>query len=157
MSMNENLTLFLDFDGVLNNRIFAEKQRENPKEYIGKTFDSANLKELSRLCKSLSIDSIVVTSTWRIGKSIESLREMLARDGFDRSELIYDKTDDSTAGRQSRYEEIKDWLEIHGDRPYLIIDDNDIGCINEPRFYRVNSMEGLSTSDVDQLIKQLQA
>ena len=144
--------LFLDLDGVLNNNLFFKKQRENPKEYIYKKFCQENIRSLEELCRILQIKEIVITSTWRMGRSIQDLRDMLSKDGFQMSHLISDKTDE-IGGPEGRAGEIRAWIEVHDPKSHLIIDDNPIGDTTNLNYHRVNSATGICQDDISQLAK----
>ncbi len=60
-----SITLFLDFDGVLNNDNFLRHQKNHVRPEAHKLFDPANIASLNKLCCELQIAKIVISSTWR--------------------------------------------------------------------------------------------
>ncbi len=142
--------LFLDLDGVLNNNEFFAKQRANPKEYIHKKFCSGNIEVLEKLCSDFKVKEIVITSTWRMGRSVQDLRDMLAKDGFKLANLITDKTDE-IGGPGGRAEEIKSWMDIHKPNSHIVLDDNPIGDTTGLNFHRVHSSYGLTNDDLQKI------
>lgn len=124
--MKLNKIIFLDLDG--------------PIFYLGQPMYNAIycLSELVRLCDA----KIVITSSWRLGKSVEDLKDMLAiYEGFPyneiigKTEAIYYKDLEINRGA-----EIDIYLREHEDEisRYVIIDDIDC-CILYQRDYFVKT------------------
>lgn len=82
-------TLMLDFDGVLNNEVFLRQQRNRGGSRL---FDPDNIANLDQLCALLPVEKIVVSSSWREGRTIEQLRGLLREEGFRRTDLLRDTT-----------------------------------------------------------------
>lgn len=139
--------LFLDFDGVLNNEGFLRRQR-NHQHHDSRLFDPANLAALEQLCTRLSVSAIVVTSTWRIGRSLAVLRELLAGEGFEQTELMIGATPDLG----SRAAEIARWIAEHPAeiRP-VILDDCELGI--RENFFRTDAGVGLTMDVVNRVIQ----
>lgn len=155
------IVLFLDFDGVLNGDRFLRHQRNHPPGRGHRLFDPDNLAALERLCVHAPVASIVVTSTWRVERSVVALRELLAGEGFGQVERIVDVTPDLGAGLRSRAAEIHAWIATHGEgagsgpiRP-LILDDFDLGSRIGEGFFRVDGNEGLTLARVDEILASL--
>lgn len=113
--------IFLDIDGVLNNKDHYKKQHE---KYGGRFFCQNmpfNPKSIENLQKVVSkFDAkIVLTSSWR--KSAPCMTVLEAR-LCEYGLKIYDKTGDCGG---SRGNEILDWMFAHttDDDAYIIIDD----------------------------------
>ncbi len=80
--MSKPNLLFLDIDGVLNSQVFYEK-RGWPSAEVD--YETANicpdrLKWISELCRDTNT-LVVVSSTWRHGKTVEELQAMFDRLG----------------------------------------------------------------------------
>jgi hypothetical protein len=79
--------IFLDFDGVLNSenwyrRRFNEIDRENlVGNYPFYEFDPLSIEQLNRIIKETDA-KVVVSSTWRIGKRLVDLQNILNTVGF---------------------------------------------------------------------------
>jgi hypothetical protein len=143
------VVLFLDFDGVLSGEGFVRSERNLHDSR--RIFDPANLAALDQLCERLPVTAIVVTSTWRIGRSLAGLRELLAGEGFERAELIRGVTPDLGAGVRSRADEINHWIAEQPApiRP-VILDDCELGI--REGFFRTDPWVGLTLAIVDQVI-----
>ncbi len=112
--------IFLDVDGVLLH--VGSYRRGRP--YVGEASCVAALNSLTAATNAV----IVVSSCWRIGRTVLELRELLA--GWGVSAPILDRTAHSLTNRG---EEIKSWLENRaserGDVESFVIidDDSDMG------------------------------
>ena len=103
--------IFLDFDGVL-----APIRRWDRYEDL----DPACVQVLNEIVARCSAD-VVVSSTWRYGKTIAELQEILDAKGFEGR--VLDKTPSGAPGAD-RAEEIAAWLAEHDVDSYVIIDDH---------------------------------
>jgi hypothetical protein len=80
--------IFLDFDGVLNSenwyrRRFNEMDRDTDVgNYPFYEFDPLSITQLNRIIKETAA-KVVVSSTWRIGKRVQELQQMLDVVGFE--------------------------------------------------------------------------
>ncbi|MFV8756147.1 HAD domain-containing protein [Nannocystaceae bacterium ST9] len=147
------VVLFLDFDGVLNGERFLRQQRNHSSPSGQRLFDPANLAALDQLCLRAPVNRIVVTSTWRIGRSVVALRKLLADEGFERAGRIADVTPDLGAGLRSRAIEIRTWIAAQGPVRAVILDDVELG-IGEG-FFRIDASEGLTLARVDEVLAWL--
>ena len=107
--------IFLDFDGVLNSLrsgiAFETYQR----------FDPVAVKLVRKLCDETE-SKIVVSSTWRIGHTIDTLQLRMHECGAGAlSPLVIGMT-----GRDGRIrgDEIRAWLDMNPVLRYVIIDDD---------------------------------
>ena len=103
--------IFLDIDGVL-----APIRRWDRYGDL----DPACIQVLNDIVASGGAD-VVVSSTWRHGKTVAELQEMLEAHGFTGS--VLDKTPSDLPGAD-RGEEIAAWLADHAVGGYVIIDDH---------------------------------
>lgn len=116
------MIIFLDIDGVLVTH----------REVRGNTFNSRCVKNINKLCDLYENTKIVVTSMWRLGKSLDQLKELLTSQGIT-SEVIGKTEDHFGDGSQDmpRGKEILEWLNNNNyTGPYLVVDD-EIGDILE--------------------------
>ena len=103
--------IFLDIDGVL-----APIRRWDRYGDL----DPACIQVLNDIVASGGAD-VVVSSTWRHGKTVAELQEMLEAHGF--TGCVLDKTPSDRPGAD-RGEEIAAWLADHAVGGYVIIDDH---------------------------------
>jgi hypothetical protein len=103
--------IFLDIDGVL-----APIRRW---DRYGDT-EPECMKVLNDIVAAADAD-VVVSSTWRHGKSVVELQAMLDADGF--TGRVVGKTRSDISGA-TRGEEIAAWLAAHPVEGYVIIDDH---------------------------------
>ena len=143
--------LFLDFDGVLNGEAFLRHQRNHlPPGAHPRLFDPDNLHALDQLCLRLGIERIVVTSTWRLGRSLDQLRTMLAREGFPRADRLIAATPDFGGGLHARPAEIASWAALHAPLRALVLDDAALALRRD--FVRVDASCGLTLALVDAIV-----
>jgi hypothetical protein len=161
--------IFLDIDGVLNCQLFYFSKQftdyKAAKKQLKKDVKSKQIERLdfyaSQICKERlgwlnalcrDTDSVVViSSTWRMGKSVEELREIFEYCGA--TFEIIGKTDHTGYERGT---EISKWLkdnielESHGCRyydfdRYVIIDDDSDMLLNQgPHFFQTDNYSGLT-------------
>ena len=120
--------LFLDIDGVLNSRKFFESQRAIRKSssYEWKEtddIDPESVRHLNHLLKETGA-KIVISSSWRVGKTVDELRDLAAIVGINSSLVIGKTTCAHVQG--GRGAEIREWVKEHKDiDKFLILDDDD--------------------------------
>lgn len=163
--------IFLDIDGVLNCQLFYESQQfedyKDAKKKLRKQVKSKEIERLdfynSQICKKRvewlndlckETDSkIVISSTWRSGKSVEELQEILNYCGA--TFEIISKTGHSES--RVRGVEIKEWLcenckmlfgvEYYDFYRYAIIDDDSDMLLNQgSHFFQTDTYSGLTPS-----------
>jgi hypothetical protein len=149
--------LFLDFDGVLNNERFLRHQRNHVATSEHRLFDPANLEALKRLCTDLPVETIVATSSWRLGRSITELRSMLAREGFAMSGLLKSVTINGGFDVSGRAQEILEYVAKREGLRWLAIDDLDLRFGLESGFFRTAASRGLTLELVGEIIETLGA
>jgi hypothetical protein len=105
--------LFVDFDGVLNSRsLFL-----NPPKAVRRMGNASGETDLVHIDATGA--KIVVSSTWRHGRSIAALQDLLYRHGLRRFQVI-GKTPD-LRGRERGYE-IDAWLQANApDATFVIL------------------------------------
>ena len=134
--------IFLDIDGVL-----APIRRWDRYGDL----DPACIQVLNEIVARSGAD-VVVSSTWRYGKTAAELQELLEAVGF--AGRVVDTTPTDLAGA-SRADEISAWLARNDVSSYVIIDDHlDMG---ELRTHLVQTQpgHGLQSADVSRVIAAL--
>ena len=140
--------LFLDIDGVLNNR-----------ETILRTggtreWDQRCVDALNRIT-SLTGAEIVVSSTWRWGRSPCELRGILQDQGVNGTMRgVTPKINDD-----ERWIEIQAWIDDSAKfgKPvdkFVVLDDSDMGPMND-KTVRTDAAIGLTEADADKAIAML--
>jgi hypothetical protein len=135
--------IFLDIDGVL-----APIRRWDRYGDL----DPACIRVLNEIVAAGGAD-VVVASTWRHGKTVAELQDLLQAQGF--AGCVVDTTPSNIAGG-SRGDEIAAWLAEHVVAGYVIIDDHaDVG---ERRAHLVQThpARGLQPADVPRAIAVLE-
>lgn len=145
--------LFLDIDGVLNTAAsLAEGVHLLPEKCL----------LIRRVCEQVPDVQIVISSTWRGGIHIKSMKEMLWRCGIPRDRIIA-YTPHTTSG--FRGDEINEWILSHlKAQPaceyvkYVIIDDDsDFHEYQKPLQIKTTMSAGLLYRHIQQIIEILNA
>ena len=176
IQMETKRIMFLDIDGVLNCDLFyqgkqfadsirqaktklkkAVKSKEiTSNEYYDHQICRERIRMLNELCSTLDI-KVVISSTWRLGRSFESLKNIFANMGAT-FEIIGVTP---FFHRIERGAEISRWLndnitlEEHGVHShdfydYVILDDcNDMLLTQAPHFFHIDKYNGLTPTVVD--------
>lgn len=156
--------IFLDIDGVLNHELWFKERFNSLKKSHGdeKFFDPKSVGLLNFILSETDA-KIVVSSSWRLGRSVDDLKEIFSKVGVDPS-LIIDKTpmlsfqDLKINNQEYHYSvprgcEIKAWMEcnknILGDKiskvRYIILDDDsDMLFWQRNNYLQVDSYCGLT-------------
>jgi len=79
-----NKLIFLDVDGVLNSLIWMERMNDAGKNKDGFFFENVDVEAVARLNRIVEATgaAVVVSSTWRIGRSAKELQALLDAHGF---------------------------------------------------------------------------
>lgn len=148
--------IFLDFDGVLNSNQYLQSGRHPDGCGIG--LDPFAVVRLRRLVHETDA-KIVVTSTWRTGRSVDNLSGLLQAAGCHLE--VLDKTPDlytKSHGYKHRGDEINAWLRStwHEVESYVVIDDDVVEGFTD---VQVNTSfdDGLQNCHVDAAIRILGA
>lgn len=124
--------IFLDIDGVLNTFLKVVE--------LSLPLERSSVAVLNQLIEK-SGAKVVISSSWRLYYDLEKIGEILDRFGFV-GEII-GKT--PVLKGSERGEEIKTWLQVHGEntRGFVILDDHaDMSDIRD-KLVRTNPNEGL--------------
>lgn len=127
--------IFLDIDGVLAPIRQWDRYGD---------LDPACIQVLNQIVAAGNA-AVVVSSTWRYGKSVAELQAMLDAEGF--AGRVLDKTPTGGPG-SDRGDEIAAWLAEHVVGGYVIIDDHaDMGTLRG-RLVQTHPAQGLQPPDV---------
>lgn len=154
--------IFLDFDGVLNSLQsfnFWESKREQDdwekglqahqgslKEYMAMEFCPICVHNVQRLVQYNPGVKIVISSSWRVGETVETLKNMLKM-----SKPIADAIIDVTESFSNiRGEEIQKWLDAHPEVTDYVILDDDQNMLDSQKEHFVNTkfMHGFQYGDL---------
>jgi hypothetical protein len=129
--------VFLDIDGVLNN-LGSVLAYGNPSKYL----DMVSVRLVERLCKHTEA-KIVISSSWRIGRTVEQLKNELDSLMAHRiADRIIGRTGDGYNGHRGR--QIKEWIEVNApDCTFVILDDDsDMLPAQKPFFVKTTFEDG---------------
>ena len=150
--------IFLDFDGVVET-IYWEQDENGVWNYNVHKYGREQLNNkqaigwLNELYRRVPYD-IVVSSTWRIGMSVEELQNLITRSGFDPNIKVIGST--PVLYRQ-RGEEIQAWInENNFTGKFIIIDDDSDMCHLLPLLVRTDCQLGFTIYDYQKSLKLLQ-
>ncbi len=157
---SKDMLVFLDIDGVLNTtnaRFTKYEVRDENVRALGMLVD--------RLSKNGYVAKIILSSTWRLGyekepercsPQVQKLASKLAQVGlaiYDKTPVYKDQFRNKEIQRYIREYELKD-VEF----TYLILDDDssifDGKVLKEMNFYKVSERSGLTTKDVETIVKR---
>lgn len=158
--------LFLDIDGILNNKQHFMMLKELPKVSGADTLNDADLFTMKRdtnkmnfWCLKYILDNvpdlkIVISSSWRNYYSIEQFKELFTIYGLD-GERIIDKTPKKFSSE--RIHEIHMWQDDHKDiKKWVALDDHEIYTLEDPDKQNevlTDSWVGLTMPDAIKIIK----
>lgn len=148
--------IFLDIDGVLNSAAWFKRRKGKELDKDNFHFDPEAVKELNKITDETGA-KIVLSSTWRKNRSLESLRELFQNVGItgeliDKTPVLYFKGPNGGQRSVPRGVEIKEWLEQsdlkpHLFRSYVIIDDDSDMLYNQrDNFFNTDWDFGLGPS-----------
>lgn len=141
--------LFLDVDGVLNRATFSPAKSEGLRSWI----EAELAARLDRVCEEAGA-VLVMSSSWRAGRTLEELRDDLAAAGIKTPLLGVTPIE----GGRRRFEEIQRWLQGWKDagheeiESFAIVDDLHYMGPLEARFVRTSTFNGLDDAAAQQLI-----
>lgn len=179
--------IFLDIDGVLNSQDWSVRRfdlyssDEMVAQYPKREFDPEAIDWLNYIVENTGA-KVVVSSTWRLGRRVEDLRELLESVGFegeviDKTPNMHARIDGEFAGyRPPRGCEIDWWLEKQGGfqrvnwsqqiqqefidnarvKNYVILDDDSDMLYNQrEHFIKTDAMHGLTKVEAERAINIL--
>jgi Swiss Army Knife RNA repair-like protein len=134
--------IFLDIDGV----VAPIRQWDRYGD-----LDAACIQVLNDIAAGGGAD-VVVSSTWRYGKTVAELQEILEAAGF--TGRVLDKTPTGAQGAD-RGEEIAAWLAEHTVGGYVIVDDHVVMGELRTHLVLTHPAHGLQPADVPRAIATL--
>lgn len=150
--------IFLDFDGVVET-IYWEKADDGSWSFnVHKTGrNELNNKQaigwLNELYSKVPYD-IVISSTWRIGMTIEELQNLITNSGFNPEIKVIGMTPRLYL---QRGKEIQAWIDENNfTGKYIIIDDDSDMCHLLPVLVRCDCQLGFTIYDYQKALKLLQ-
>ena len=150
--------IFLDIDGVLNSERYIKAEHARTGKCMGgstvEMIDLSALRELERICFETGA-RIVVSSCWRIGRTVEELRKIFDDASFSMPERIIDRTPSHDRG--TRGEEIAKWFEEDWITPdsFIILDDSSDMKPYRTHLVKTNWKTGLTSAIADRAIAKL--
>lgn len=147
--------IFLDFDGVLNSSRFMHAEYDAGRgSGLIDTLDSEAVNVLNEVIK-LTDAKIVVSSTWRLGRTRTQLQEILNKSGF--IGKVIDKT--GTKPDSMRGNQIQKWLDdnknFYDIESFVIVDDDSDMAHLMHRLVQTRSEDGLTHEHIDKLVSFL--
>ena len=147
--------IFLDVDGVLNCQLFYEGIDKSA-SYVEQNICRDRISWLNDLCKKLDI-KIVISSTWRMGRTIDELKEIFKEVGGE-----FDIIGVTPVLREEGYvrgNEIALWIEKNIEgltglpsfdfHDYAIIDDDsDMLLMQANNFFQTDTYSGLTPNTI---------
>jgi hypothetical protein len=121
--------------------------------------DSTAVANINKLCKAIPGLRVIISSTWRVGSTLEELQEIFKLWGMDIPEKIFGQTADSFD--RPRSDEILEWLIAQGldcksmlqECDIAILDDlDDMGALN-PCLVQTDPGVGFDAADLNKLIR----
>lgn len=151
--------IFLDIDGVLNNRLWIQElsRQPDPNPYL---FDPKNVEALNHIIE-MTEANIVISSAWRHGKKLNWLRKHLRKQGV--KGHVLGVTPDGWNNLKSfpdnwvRGHEIELWLQKNTDgRAVFVIldDDDDMGPLMD-KLVQTSMERGLTMAEAARAINIL--
>jgi hypothetical protein len=133
--------IFLDIDGVM----ITGTYRVRSNTYTGYAFDPSCVAYLNEIL-DLTGASIVVTSTWRVGRSLQQLQQLFKENGISRGVAGQTPVIEYGTRGQEIYQYIHESRldSEHEVKRFIILDDNDVMSEHlSPFFIRTEWSKGI--------------
>lgn len=150
--------IFLDFDGVVET-IYWEQNEDGVWDFNVHKYsrDQLNNKQaigwLNELYKQIPYD-IVVSSSWRIGMTVEQLQNTITNSGFNPEIKVVGMTPKLY---QQRGVEIQKWIDDNNFKgKFIIIDDDSDMCHLLPLLVRTDCQLGFTIYDYEKALRLLE-
>ena len=150
--MKDIKVIFLDFDGVLNNM-------NDPQSMMD--LRGRNMSVFNDLMDQLPDVKIVISSSWRICRTVSQLTDTLVNGGFKHPLSVIGMTPISRNSNDLRGDEISGWLteQKKGKKfniiDFVILDDNEDMTIHMDKLILTDINVGLTVNDVNKVINLL--
>lgn len=155
--------VMLDIDGVLNSSAYLLRPDVLDELEAG-AIDPILVARLNRLVAATGA-VVVVSSSWRYGRTVDRLREILESRGF--IGVVHDKIPDFSKRTESgnlyaspeRGDEIRGWLDEHPEvTAFVVLDyDSDMAAVRDRHIKTSSHGGGLLDEHVDRAIAMLLA
>lgn len=151
--------LFLDVDGVLNSEAFYRKlvfcgeRLVEPRS--ARSFCPTAAAILDDMMSRVPDMDIVISSCWRVGRTVEELQELFTENGLDGSRIVGRTGEMLTTGEGGRGEEIEDYLiqEASGFVSVVVVDDEVSDMFRMlPMVVQTSPRNGLTLDDADKVV-----
>ncbi len=146
--------IFIDIDGVLNNH--------NSFDNGYCPINYSCVKAFNCLLNEWTEAKVIISSSWRyliLSKqmTITGFESMLLTYGLDIHGRLFGYTRASKRHLEddSRYKEIKDWVEENNCQNWIVLDD--LFLSNDRRFFKINPKTGLDLPKVNQIIQAVKS
>jgi hypothetical protein len=143
--------VFLDIDGVLNSSRTANafKRYGFPESTGGYFLDPIAMQMVENICKATGA-VVVISSTWRIGRTLEQLQKVF--DAYKTDVKVLGKTVTNMGPRKNRGHEIEYYLDCHPEITHFVIldDDSDMLETQLNHFIHVDPDVGLSALNAEE-------
>lgn len=126
--MEKKIIIFLDFDGVLHSQEWFNEM-EDAQDFDMNRFNPAAVERLNKLVAATNA-KIVVSSSWRYGRSIEQLRELLKKNGVEGEVIDACKCTFSFLRRDM---EVFRWIKEYGVPDAFVALDDDLSILQYGR------------------------
>lgn len=161
--------IFLDIDGVLNSNDYYKYRSQPDFTFDSEIYPYCNISpvHMANLNKIIEATEakVVISSTWRHGRTLDEMREILEKVGF-QGEIIDFTPDLAKFGWAVRGNEIGEWvrtnIEILGAlwwktyMDYVILDDDeDMLFQQRENFVNTSALSGLDDEATEKAIKIL--
>lgn len=152
--------VFLDFDGVLNSHRYMQRIGAfgEPTPTEEEVLDPEAVAHLNRLVLAVDAD-VVISSSWRYGRTTEHLTSMLEARGFQGRvvDKLPDWSKDELRGlyvAEERGDEIREWLAKHPEvTAFVVLDDGtDMTAVAEHHVQTSLFGGGLGAEHIDQAL-----
>lgn len=146
--------IFLDFDGVLNSTQSAIYHVRKNTQYDTLFFGDwcpISFSNFIRILDAMPDVKIVISSSWRCGRTLDELKDILQGQGVKPSFVIDTTKAHSDRGTERGWE-IQDWLDAHPEvTKYVILDDTaDMLESQKENFVNTDGHLGLTIHDACQ-------
>ena len=147
--------IFLDFDGVLNTHAYLVTMKNEDPIGEAAALDPAAVARVNKIIEATGA-VVVVSSSWRYGRTVGYLEEMLVSRGF--KGKVVGTTPEQGAGPQ-RGDEIRAWVNTHPEVESFVVldDDSDMEAVRQHfiKTYWNREDGGLQDHHIDRAIKIL--
>lgn len=154
---NSKPIIFLDFDGVVET-IYWEQDTNGSWSFNIHKFNHKELNNkqaigwLNELYNKIPYD-IVISSSWRIGMTLEQLQDLITKSGFNPSIKVIGMT---PILYQTRGLEIQQWIDDNNFKnKFIIIDDDSDMCHLSPVLVRCDCQLGFTIYDYQKALRLL--